>query len=349
MVHVLKCIGLDGTMMPRLLLMLPLAMLTLLISGRLDAAQITTTHAGNRQGIVLTGDLASSDVERFEMLTRKFKPGDFVSLSSAGGSTFAGIKIGRLVRSRQLATVVTSRATCTSACALIWVAGTTRIMSAGARIGFHASYFEDRGQKVEIGFGNAMVGRYLTLLGLPERAVIFATLAGPDEIAWLKPDERQQHGIDFELVETERPPRQTTNATSSFKVIRGKWTIYGENGNCLASLGSEDGTSLDIGFDAELAKPLYLSLSNKSWRSIIKDRPYNIELALGLKVVDFKANGNATPGISGYVDKELVATLLASKVLTANLGSRRLGEFDLTGIENAWSSLRHCAVTTAAG
>jgi hypothetical protein len=56
----------------------------------------------------------------------------------------AGIDIGKAIRLKDFETAVVSnknsKTICASACALAWLGGTRRFMSATARIGFHAAY-----------------------------------------------------------------------------------------------------------------------------------------------------------------------------------------------------------------
>jgi hypothetical protein len=73
-------------------------------------------------------------------------------------------------------------------------------MGPGARIGFHAAYNASSGQ--ETGVGNALVGAYLTRIGLPYSAVIYITQAAPDSMTWLNLSEAQQQGIEVTLLET---------------------------------------------------------------------------------------------------------------------------------------------------
>jgi hypothetical protein len=47
----------------------------------------------------------------------------------------------------------------------------------GAQIGFHAAYIEKAGRASESGVGNALVGSYLTQIGLSENAVVYITQA----------------------------------------------------------------------------------------------------------------------------------------------------------------------------
>jgi len=72
-------------------------------------------------------------------------------------------------------------------------------MGPSAQIGFHAAYIVENGQAVEFGVGNALIGAYLSRLGLSDQAIVYITVAPPDSIQWLKIDDAQALGIDVVL------------------------------------------------------------------------------------------------------------------------------------------------------
>jgi len=164
------------------------------------------------EAIVITGDIRDGDDARFGDLSRRF-PRAVVYLESAGGALVPAIEIGKLVRARRHATAVLDGSTCTSACALIWIAGTPRYLGAQGRLGFHASYSDEGGRLVETAVGNAMVGHYLSQLDLPEDAAVFATIASPYELNWLTAHNSGEAGIAFETAPASLPaPRRPASA-----------------------------------------------------------------------------------------------------------------------------------------
>jgi hypothetical protein len=60
----------------------------------------------------------------------------------------------------------------------------------------HAAYIEKAGRASESGVGNALVGSYLTQIGLSENAVVYITQAAPTEMTWLNLREAKQIGIE---------------------------------------------------------------------------------------------------------------------------------------------------------
>jgi hypothetical protein len=117
-----------------------------------------------------------------------------VAFDSDGGSLVAGLRIGEIIRLKNFTTVVLDQTRCASSCALAWLGGTKRFMGTTARIGFHAAYNGETRQVT--GPGNALVGAYLNMIGLPSAAVIYITAASPDSIAWLSKSDAEKIGID---------------------------------------------------------------------------------------------------------------------------------------------------------
>lgn len=62
-------------------------------------------------------------------------------------------------------------------------------------IGFHAAYRIKDGKAVEDGAANALVGAYLTKLGLAERAIIYITTPSPNEFRLLTLQDANTLGI----------------------------------------------------------------------------------------------------------------------------------------------------------
>jgi hypothetical protein len=146
--------------------------------------------------VVVQGDLIGIDVTEFKSKTGALSNA-VVWLQSDGGSVVAGIEIGEVIRLKGFATFVPDRARCASACALAWLGGSPRYMAARARIGFHAAYNATSGQ--ETGVGNALVGAYLTRIGLPYSAVIYITQASPRSMTWLSLADAKRQGIEVSL------------------------------------------------------------------------------------------------------------------------------------------------------
>jgi hypothetical protein len=168
------------------------------------AAEIEVSGPPDPRAVAIVGTIETADTETFQEKTRTLREA-IVLLSSNGGDVVTAIRIGEMVRARRFPTFVTD--TCASACTLIWLAGSQRYMSRHAGIGFHQASNRDTGEVS--GVGNALVGSYLTRLGLSYDAVLYATSAPPDDIKWLTPADARQVGIDVRVLDpgerTEHP------------------------------------------------------------------------------------------------------------------------------------------------
>lgn len=173
-----------------------------LLSSTAAPCSLNPVHAAsievNQSTVTIDGAIEFGDFDVFKSKTR-FLSQTTVVLRSDGGSLVPAIKIGELIRLKGFATYVQEY--CASACTLIWLGGTQRYMFATARIGFHAAYNGDTGQ--EAGMANAVIGAYLTKIGLPYEAVMYATMAGPSDMRWLTVADAKRVGINVSVVNPE--------------------------------------------------------------------------------------------------------------------------------------------------
>lgn len=120
----------------------------------LHAATIRQT-SDKRCAFNLEGQIVSGDFDTFARLVQRNLPGfdqydqrtSSLCLKSPGGSFSEGVKIAELVYQRGMTTVIEYGSECFSACAIIFMAGTSkdqllpqRMLSAGGILGFHAPY-----------------------------------------------------------------------------------------------------------------------------------------------------------------------------------------------------------------
>ena len=203
-----------------------------------DAADIFVQR-DNQNGISLVGIdgvIEAGDDRKFSNKVFELDKA-VVVLNSPGGSALAGIEIGKAIRLKGFATIVPEKALCASACALMWLGGMPRLITDTGNLGFHATYIERGGKQFESGVGNALVGRYLTLLNLPERAVIFVTNAPPTGMNWLTRANYTQSAIEASFVsakpEYAAPPRQATNPIGIVTAFYG-YLSQGEGGAAAA-------------------------------------------------------------------------------------------------------------------
>lgn len=160
------------------------------------AADITLSGSKQDPVIFINGDLKPGDGDKFSIIANSVRNAR-VSLNSNGGNLFSGLQIGTIIRSKSFSTVVNPRSLCASACGLVWFAGSPRYLNNQSKIGFHSAYQVIDGKATETGVGNALVGSYLSKLGASDQAIVFFTLAKPEEINWLSPAIAKDLGISF--------------------------------------------------------------------------------------------------------------------------------------------------------
>jgi hypothetical protein len=169
-----------------------------------------------------------------------------VSFDSVGGSLLAGIEIGKAIRLKSFITVVLDGQRCASACAFAWLGGSPRFMASVSLIGFHAAYVERDGRPTEHGVGNALLGSYLTQIGLSESAVVYITKAAPTEMTWLNFRDAERIGIDVmpwapeqQSLKPAQPPGPlrdptaeglATRARSFVTAIQSRWSDANSSG-----------------------------------------------------------------------------------------------------------------------
>jgi hypothetical protein len=216
--------------LPNLNAVLSLAAVLCLWNTTSFAAKISLSPLGDDPAqalVTVEGDLEAGDHNKFRTQVGRLTKA-VVVFNSDGGNLLAGIEIGKTIRLKSFATVVLDGLRCASACAFAWLGGSPRFMERGAQIGFHAAYIEDGGRASESGVGNALLGSYLTQIGLLEHAVVYITQAGPRQMTWLTLPDAKQIGIDVLPFEKQtassnpkqppseqRPPAQQTPAQPS--------------------------------------------------------------------------------------------------------------------------------------
>lgn len=170
---------------------LAIATIALAFAASTQAAEISVV--GSR--IVVKGPFISEDYAKFRQVAETVEGLATVELESNGGSAGAAVLIGEEIRRRKWSTSVLVNKVCASACAFIWLAGTPRQLDRDARVGFHGVYVIEDGKPVVSGPANAVMGSYLTSLGLSTQAIFFVTEAKPEGMNWLTARKAAEIGI----------------------------------------------------------------------------------------------------------------------------------------------------------
>ena len=146
--------------------------------------------------VTVSGVIEPDDVQRFESIAQKVtaEPSHAgVTLSGPGGDLIAGLSIGAQIHQRGWTTFVPANLACESVCGYIWIAGVPRRVTDTSHIGFHAAY--NPATQHETGAGNAVLGSYLTKMGLSYEAIGNLTTSGPAQMTYLSSEAATKYGI----------------------------------------------------------------------------------------------------------------------------------------------------------
>lgn len=155
--------------------------------------------------IVIDGTVEPRDLAVFMDRTRGLSQA-VVRLRSLGGSILPAMEIGRQLHQLGFATEV--HEFCDSACSLMWLAGTTRYLPPGSRVGFHQPREQNHAVSIS---GVALEASYLARLGLSDDAITWAVSAAPTQLKWLTAEDARR--LDIAIV----PGAAQTTAKSTAK------------------------------------------------------------------------------------------------------------------------------------
>ena len=170
------------------------------------AAQAVLTRDESANILTISGKTEKGDPLRVADAVRGLDPTlpTVVVLSGPGGSLLEGVVVGFMIRRLDAATRVDGGEACLSACALEWLAGSRRLMSADSQIGLHAPFLEATHESPEVIL--EPMRRYAIAMGLPAEVgdYIFAADASTG-MAWMTPAEGARIGIPIEEVPPMHP------------------------------------------------------------------------------------------------------------------------------------------------
>lgn len=161
------------------------------------AGQIAVLE-GKVPAIGIGGKIEAGDEITFHELAN-LKPNALVVLTSPGGLVEPALTIGLEIRARGLQTLVPAGTSCASACSLIWLAGTKRMLGARAQVGFHAvSISRDGKVRVETHAFDPKLMHYLLALGYTGDATATIVNTPSAGIRWLDRIELNSNGFAAE-------------------------------------------------------------------------------------------------------------------------------------------------------
>ena len=169
-------------------------------SASARAAQFRAVDLPNGRGhaIVLSGVIQPGDETAFHALAATLQQAVVVT-TGPGGSVVPALAMGSEIRARGWSTLVPEGASCASACSMIWLAGQTRMLAAGAQIGFHAMAMIQHGQRTETHDADIYLRKWLTDLGYPIDATATIVNTSAASVRWYDAIELRANGIPTEL------------------------------------------------------------------------------------------------------------------------------------------------------
>ena len=171
------------------------------------AAQIREIEGSLTPTIEISGEIKRGDLEALASVAVKAQGLRNVILSSPGGDVVEAIRIGELIRSLRLLTLVDGRGSCASACFFIWINGQYRSRWLGKGIiGLHRPYLtvidNDEKSIARQSFLMKYVRVYLEDRQIPRRIIDLMMGLSSSQIYWMSKGDIEEIGDGpFELQE----------------------------------------------------------------------------------------------------------------------------------------------------
>ena len=156
--------------------------------------------------VFIAGTIDRGDYEVFLDKTKSIDQPMTVVLHSRGGLLSEAFRIGGLIRASGWDTKC--EFVCFSAASMIWLAGTTRMKTPNAQIGFHAPANTLTKKTDEVGI--EIVKDYLTILGYGPEAAEYTMSAPHTGIRYLTVEDAKRVGITYTTVPVSIPRSQFT-------------------------------------------------------------------------------------------------------------------------------------------
>ncbi len=115
-----------------------------------------------------------------------------VVLDGPGGVLGEALLIAEEVRRRRLSTLVADNRRCASACAIVFLSGSTKYMGSGAAVGLHSASYADGRADPE---ATRLMAAYLSQVGVPSSTLANMARTAPSDIRWLTAQEHRAIGI----------------------------------------------------------------------------------------------------------------------------------------------------------
>ena len=236
-----------------------LGLIAALIGDQAQAATLKPSIAQDgRAAISIAGEITPGDSDAFKAAVKAANDAGklvaSIELNSPGGNLLEGARLAEAVRLAKMATNVGERATCASACFLIFAAGETRFANYTAQIGVHVASDRSGAETAQSGAATVSMARIARELGVPAAIIGRMVVARPNEMVWLSPADLQSMGTTMTgkptqppgiqngpVVQQTRPAEPTQLQQSAKAAAAVSWEAM--TGNALALSGKQNGGS----------------------------------------------------------------------------------------------------------
>jgi hypothetical protein len=174
--------------------------------------------------ITIAGEITHGDADTFAANVKQANDaGKFVAnirLNSEGGNLIEGVKLAEAVRFGKMSTNVGKKATCASACFLIFAAGATKFATYGAQIGVHGASDAGGAETIQSNAATVSMAKIAKDLGVPAAIIGRMVVTPPSEMVWLSPADLQSMGTTMvgrpdQVPSAEEPPVQSQTRTDA--------------------------------------------------------------------------------------------------------------------------------------
>jgi hypothetical protein len=167
-------------------------------TARAAELRVVDMPGGKGPAILLSGVIAPGDEAAFHELAASFEKATLIT-TGPGGNVAEAITIGTEIRNRGWSTLVPENTRCASACSMIWLAGQTRLLAAGAQIGFHAISRVQNGVRTEDHDEDFYLRKWLFDLGYEIDVTETMVNTPADSMRWFDAIELRANGIPSEF------------------------------------------------------------------------------------------------------------------------------------------------------
>jgi hypothetical protein len=161
------------------------------LAARTMAGPSATTAVRDETVLLVSGVIRPGAHQQFRTALSSGTP-QLVVLDGPGGVLGEALLIAEEVRRRRLSTLVADNRRCASACAIVFLSGSTKYMGSDAAVGLHSASYADGRADPE---ATRLMAAYLSQVGVPSSTLRNMARTAPSDIRWLTADEQRAIGI----------------------------------------------------------------------------------------------------------------------------------------------------------